>query len=113
MIIQTIKEEKKVMKEKLNTTDLEHENLNNDSEMNTYSEKKDLLNLHDELSKENNELASNFECKSCGKTFVDKIILGNHISRCIKKKCIDQKDYLTQYAANLQIQVSHQIINLT
>ena len=105
MIIQTIKEEKKLMKEKLNTTDLEHENLNIDSEMNTYSEKKDLLNLHDELSKENNELASNFECKSCGKTFVDKIILGNHISRCIKKKCIDQKNYITQYAANLQIQI--------
>ena len=37
MIIQTIKEEKKVMKDKLDMTDLEHDNFNIDSKMNIYS----------------------------------------------------------------------------
>ena len=59
-------------------------------------EVKDANNLYEELkfSKGYDKFGNQFECTSCGKTFVTKSRMEDHIKKCIKKTTLDRTKFV-------------------
>ena len=108
-LIKKIKEEKEVMKDRLESMVLENENLKSGSKNFANPEAQNTQNLYEELANnsEHIQFTNGFECKSCGKTFANKRALKKH------RKICTQKNYLVQKIDELNKAVSKQKMYLT